>query len=369
MRFANREPHATSKASQGSPTRLGCRPASPTSMRFGIVPNQWFESSVLYPAARRSQFVLLVVGLILFGIKPSLAQTGVAARVGNESVSISRLQPQVELVLTRTSATGRRLDIIKAQILEENIKQRLVNQYLQESRFKATKTEVDLELSDLKKDLTARKKTLADLFKEKGITEEQLRQSLSWDISWGKYLDSFLTDENLTKYFNQHRRKMDGTELHVAHVLIKPEDENSAESWKKAFEKSKTIHEQILKKKISFEAAVIEHSSGATKINKGDLGWIGWRGPMAAEFTRAAFELKKDEVSPPVQTTFGFHLIKLIAIKPGKAQIDQVKPVLLQSVKRYLFDWLAEKQAAKTKIEFTGEFPYFEFGTKKLGKF
>lgn len=315
--------------------------------------------------------ILLLSPAILFLFPcPALhAQTGVAATVGDESILIERLDPQVELVLSKTPAEGRKLQIIKAQILEENIKQRLVNLYLQQSKYKATAAEIDLEISDLKKDLTAQKKTLTDLYKARGITEEQLRQSLQWDISWGKYLEHFLTDDNLQKYFEKHKRKFDGTRLHVAHVLLKPDDESKVESWKKAYEEAKSIYEQIQSKKISFDDAVVEHSSGATKINKGDLGWIGWRGPMAREFTFAAFELKPGEVSKPVQTTFGFHLIRLVEEKPGTARLEDVRPTILQSVKRYLFDWLASKQVAESPVKFTGEFPYFEYGTKKLGKF
>ena len=301
--------------------------------------------------------------------KTATAQSKVAATIGSESILVDRLQTQVEIVLAKSPAEGQRLDVIKAQILEENVKQRLVYLYLQDSKYKATDSETDLELSHVKKDLSARKKTLDDLFKERGITEKQLKRSLAWDISWGKYLDNFLTPDNLRKYFEKHKTKFDGTQLHVAHVLIKPEEESKFESWKKAYEKAKDVYSQIKAEKIDFENAVIEHSSGATKINKGDLGWIGWRGPMAPEFTVAAFELKKGEISTPVQTTFGFHLIKLVEVKPGKATMEDVRPRLLQSVKRYLFDWLSNKQAEKTPVKFTGDFPYFEYGTKKLGKY
>lgn len=297
------------------------------------------------------------------------AQTGIAARVGDESIRIERLKLQVDLVLAKTPAKGIKLDVIKAQVLEENIKQRLVNVYLQKSKFKAQESEIELELSDVTKDLVAQKKTLTDLYKARGINEAQLRESLAWDISWGKYLDSYLTDGNLKKYFEKHRTKMDGTQIHVAHILIKPIDKNESDSWKKAYDKATRIRKELASQKISFEEAVIQHSSGATKINKGDLGWIGWYGPMTRSFTDAAFQLKTGEISPPVQTTFGFHLIKLVEIKPGKKDFEELRPQVVQSVKRYLFEWLANRQAKESKVEFTGEFPYFEWGTKRFGKF
>ena len=303
------------------------------------------------------------------GTKPPWVQTGIAAHVGDDTIRIERLQPQVELVLSRSPASGRKLEIIKAQILEENVKQRLVNIYLQNSPYKASASEIDLELANLQKDLKAQEKSLEDLYQERGINSQQLRESLGWDLSWGKYLDKFLTEENLQKYFDKHRRQFDGTRLHVAHILIKPEDGSSADSWKKAWEQCRSVRSKIEKGEIAFADAVIQFSAGATKVNQGDLGWIGWSGPMAPDFTIAAFQLQMNEISQPVQTSFGYHLIKLLKEEPGKKEMKDVRAALLPSVKRFLFDWLAAKQAKSTPVKFTGEFPFFKFGTKVLGQF
>ena len=95
-----------------------------------------------------------LAALLLFFAPSGLrAQTGVAATVGDQDIRMERLQLQVELVLARTPAEGQKLEIIKAQVLEENIKQRLVNIYLQQSKFKATSAEVELELSNFKREL------------------------------------------------------------------------------------------------------------------------------------------------------------------------------------------------------------------------
>ncbi|MEC9094317.1 MAG: peptidylprolyl isomerase [Planctomycetota bacterium] len=297
------------------------------------------------------------------------AQTGIAATVGSDAIQVDRLQLQVDLVLAKTPAKDFQLDLIKAQVLEENIKQRLVNLYLKNSKFKATAAEVDLEIENLKKELSEQKSSLEIYLATRKITESQLKTSLGWDISWGKYLNNFLTEENLKKYFDQHRRKIDGTELRVSHILIQPENGNQKESWEEAFRRAKKIYADLASKKITFEKAVIEHSSGATKINKGELGWINWHGPMAPEFTVTSFQLKPGQISKPVSTSFGFHLIKLLEEKPGKTKMEAVRPQIVHSVKRYLFEWLAQKQAKQTSVKFTGNFPYFEFGSKKLGKY
>lgn len=294
---------------------------------------------------------------------------GVAAYIDNEPINIQRLQLQVDLVLTKTEATGMKLDIIKAQVLEENIKQRLVNLYLQNSKYSATESEIEAQYQNLLSEIQGRKSTLPEYLKQRGISEAQLKKSISWDLAWAKYLDNYLTDKNLQGFFNKHRHRFDGTELSVAHILFQPEDIKLASSWDAARKRAESVAKEIKDGKISFENAVVKYSSGATKINRGELGWIGWRGPMAREFTLGAFQLKEGEVSQPVGTGFGVHLIKVLKRKPGMRTLEDVRPLVLQNVKRYLFDWLANKQAQKSKIKFTGDFPYFEYGTKKLGAY
>lgn len=312
---------------------------------------------------------IVMVALLFWPASVLVGQDVVAARVGDDPILISTLEPLVSKVTRRTPAEGLKLEIIQAQVLEENIKQRLVFAYLNQSSFRATAAEIGLEMTSLQKDLKAQGKTIDDLLKQQKITIDQLKRSLAWEISWGKYLDNYLTEDNLKKFFGKHHYRFDGSSRHIAHVLIKPRDESSSDSWKAAYELAADLYKQIESGKLTFEQAVINHSSGATKINNGDLGWIDWNGPMTPPFTVAAFQLKKGEISKPVQTTFGFHLIRMLEEKPGKKTLNDVRPRVLQAVKRYLFDWLAERQARETKIGFTGSYPYFEWGTKKLGQY
>ena len=59
----------------------------------------------------------------------------------------------------------------------------------------------------------------------------------------------------------------------------------------------------------SFAKMAEEYSIDGSRKRGGDLGWFG-RGVMVKEFERAAFDLKKGEVSGVVKTQFGYHLIK-----------------------------------------------------------
>jgi parvulin-like peptidyl-prolyl isomerase len=63
-----------------------------------------------------------------------------------------------------------------------------------------------------------------------------------------------------------------------------------------------------LKRGADFEEMAKEKSTCSSCKKGGDLGWFG-RGKMVKEFEKAAFELNKGELSRPVKTKFGWHII------------------------------------------------------------
>jgi len=84
--------------------------------------------------------------------------------------------------------------------------------------------------------------------------------------------------------------------VHCSHILVKTEQE------------ARLILDQV-NKGISFSKIAIEKSLCPSKKKGGDLGFFG-RGQMVKEFERAAFALQKGQISQPVKTEFGWHIIK-----------------------------------------------------------
>jgi peptidyl-prolyl cis-trans isomerase C len=86
-------------------------------------------------------------------------------------------------------------------------------------------------------------------------------------------------------------------EVHAAHILVKTLDE------------AKAIDEDLKLGKKTFAKIAEEKSLCPSGKRGGDLGWFT-RGRMVREFENAAFALKKGEMSGPVRTEFGWHIIK-----------------------------------------------------------
>ncbi len=90
-------------------------------------------------------------------------------------------------------------------------------------------------------------------------------------------------------------------EFHAAHILVKTEDE------------AKAIKEE-LDKGADFATLAKDKSTGPSGPNGGDLGWFS-AGMMVKPFEDAVMALKPGEVSGPVETEFGWHIIKLDEVR------------------------------------------------------
>ena len=233
---------------------------------------------------------------------------------------------------------------------DQVIDRKLVLRRLVRTGLAASQADVDLALSRLEKQLAERNLTLAEHCREIGLTIDDIRQTLLWQLSWQAYLDKQLTPQNLERYFAEHRRDFDGTRLKVAHILIKPTGDGAA-AKATAVAQAEIIRAEIAAKKFAFADAARKHSAGPSAAEGGDIGWIERRTPMPEEFSAAAYALEVGEVSRPVTTKFGVHLIQVLEIKPGEKTAEDVAAILRPAVTRYVFAWLADKERETAKIE------------------
>jgi parvulin-like peptidyl-prolyl isomerase len=87
---------------------------------------------------------------------------------------------------------------------------------------------------------------------------------------------------------------------------------------------------------------------------------------MTEEFARAAFGLKPGEISPPVISAFGVHLIQVTETRPGDKTWSDVRKEIEPLAAKELFDQLVRQDRAKVKVEYTGEAPYLDPKDGKL---
>jgi parvulin-like peptidyl-prolyl isomerase len=255
---------------------------------------------------------------------------------------------------------------VRAAVLSQLIDRRLVQAALQQEHIAAGPEEVDLELTRLKTELGRSKQTLNEFLAKAGQTETVLRAELAWQLTWQQYLRRHTTDEALEAYFKAHHREFDGTELRVSHILFRPTTAGDEAAVMALVKEAGEVRRRIQAGEIKFADAAEKYSAGPSRHQGGDLGFMPRHGVMVEPFARAAFALDKGDISPPIATVFGIHLITVTDIKPGDKKLADVRDAVHEAVAKELFEQLAAKQRGQAKLEFTGNGPYFKPGTTEL---
>jgi len=160
-----------------------------------------------------------------------------------------------------------------------------------------------------------------------------------------------LTDEAMKKVYDDAVKQMgQEQEVHARHILIRaaPGDEKASAAAKAKIE---AVIARLKKGEDFAKVAteVTEDPSG--KANGGDLGYFT-KDQMVPEFAEVAFKLKKGEISEPVKTQFGWHVIKVedVRIKPAP-KFEEVKPQVENYVIRKAQADLVTTLRAGAKIE------------------
>ncbi len=175
--------------------------------------------------------------------------------------------------------------------------------------------------------LEAEKSTLLE---EDSKLKKQL-ESFKKDLQIRQYLDRTILDSVVTNDFLQDLYKKSVIQVKASHILLGYNKINKDVSRTK--NEAKILAQKIvtlLKTGTNFETLAKKYSDDKGSAETGDLGFFDW-GKMVGPFQEAAFNMKPGDISDPIETQFGFHVIKVTDIKHKKTNsFDEEKPKLVQ---------------------------------------
>jgi len=155
------------------------------------------------------------------------------------------------------------------------------------------------------------------------------------------------TDAELRAFYEQNKARFGAEEQRRAsHILIAPEGGDKAAAKARAAE----LATRLRANPAEFAKAAQQYSKDpGSAANGGDLGVVA-RGTMVKPFEDAVFKLKTDEISDPVETEFGFHVIRMTELRPAQAKpFDEVKA----EIARELAVQAGQKRFAEAADQFT----------------
>lgn len=285
-----------------------------------------------------------------------VSQPQLVATIDGEPVLASEAIREYEQAYGKLKVSDDEKPRLLARAVEQVIDRRLAMRRLVQLGEAASQADVDQTFSRLERQLAAQDIKPAEHYRRIGMTPDEVRRNLLWTLSWQRYLAKQLTDENLARYFERHRRHYDGTQLKVAHILLQA-DPGDAAAVEAAMAKAREVRATIVAGRQSFADAAQAHSAGPSAKAGGDIGWIERRAPMPEPFSQAAFALEAGQLSQPVSTSFGVHLIQVTEVKPGQRTWQDAREELKAAMTVHVFRWLADKERAAAKVERVGEWP------------
>jgi foldase protein PrsA len=192
----------------------------------------------------------------------------------------------------------------------------LVTEKVLSKKYKVSDKEIDKEVENLKEMYG----TQYDLAVQQN-GEQAIRDMVKLDLLRQKAAmeDIKVSEKELKKYYDEYKPK-----IRASHILVK--DEKTAKEIKAKLDKGE-----------DFAKLAKEYSQDPGSAQKGgDLGWFG-PGKMVKAFEDAAYSLKVGEISQPVKTEFGYHIIK-VTDKEKKKSYEQMKDEIEFEVKKSKLD-------------------------------
>ena len=161
-----------------------------------------------------------------------------------------------------------------------------------------------------------------------------------------------VSDKDLRDYYAANEKRFTSTEeRRASHILVKVDPGASAADRAKAKAKAEGLLAEVKKNPASFAEVARKNSDDPGSAEKGgDLDYFGRGGLAAKSLEDAAFKLKPDQISDLVESDFGYHIIKLTAVRGGeKKPFEAVKAELENEVRTQQ----AQKKFSEAAVDFT----------------
>lgn len=142
-----------------------------------------------------------------------------------------------------------------------------------------------------------------------------------------------VSDQEIANYYNEHPDQfVVGEQVHARHILIKVEPGADEAAVEAARVKAEQAHDRAVAEGADFAELARELSEGPSAPRGGDLGFFA-KDQMVPAFADAAFALEPGQISPVVQTNFGYHVIKVEEHREaGTVPLDEARDPIQRKI-------------------------------------
>jgi len=246
------------------------------------------------------------------------AEDDVIATVNGEEIFRKELDRRLGVLKRMNQEVTRAVQI---QVINQLTKKVLLKQFVEGQNIEVSGGEVQGELEKiqyfLKSNPNDSDKSLVEILETQGSNIGELKDEIRRTLALSKYLDNRVDDEEKISYFESNISVFNGEKVKASHILIDTTKLKTAAELENAKQKIEEVKKEI-DNGADFAETARKYSTCPSAENGGDIGFFQRNGSLVEEFAEAAFLMEVGEISEPVKTQFGYHIIKVTDKEEGK---------------------------------------------------
>lgn len=304
--------------------------------------------------------ILLSFSIVALSENEDLEKENIIAKVGSIEITEDQINEQI---LELVSQAGYKMEDIPEEVIDSNKKellQRMVydiafDLYIEEKGHDISDSKLQEAIDEVASNFRSMDE-LETMLQRQGYTFESFKAELKKELLMEKIIKGRgykePGDEELKEFYNEHSERFSHQEsVKASHILLSFDNYSEEDALARINE----IKESIEDPRKDFQQLAEEFSDCPSGSRGGDLGFFE-KGRMVPQFEETAFGLETGEVSDPVKTQFGYHLIFLTEKKPqGTYSFEEKRDEIFNIVQRnrvsQYVNLLFEEISAKYEIQ------------------
>ena len=242
---------------------------------------------------------------LLFAAVPSGAETvdRVVAIINDSIITLSELNAAtavaIEKLGVKSAEDKRKIDEVRATILDSLVEQRLVKQAADRAGIEISEREIDNAVDDIKKQNNMTQEQLLTALAQSGLTQKEYREQLKEQIRQVKLINTefrskiSIQPDDVEDYYLQNAKEFGGAAVYRMNMIFLPSDD------RKTMEERLKLVTGGLEKGEDFRQLASHYSDGPSPSLGGDLGYLK-SGEMESWIEEAASALKPGQASPAI---------------------------------------------------------------------
>ncbi|WP_373653664.1 peptidylprolyl isomerase [Schlesneria sp. DSM 10557] len=289
---------------------------------------------------------MAAIGLVWLCCFTALAAADDAPATVASVNGVSITQGDVDFALSQQGVAPDQRGKETPKVIERLIDRQLIREFLASQKIEPPEEEVQFQISKAEAYIRKGGEDPAVVLAKLGYSSSRLKAELGLPLAWQVYVRKTVTAEQVKDYFEQHKQELDGTQLRANQIVLKlpmPAEADVVEAKKKVLAE---VRNDLMAKKLTFAEAAMKYSESPTRARGGDVGLFGWQGKLPAAVSHAAFALKIGEISEPIVSPVGVHLIQVTERQVGDFSLEDVRPVIMERLSQQM--WTQTVQQART---------------------